>query len=100
MAKLTVDTELLKSLLGAAYSTYMGHRGQSDELYALGALEATANVIYVLSCNNDNEELENMSQQFAADALNRASEIAEFMRTNESETHSEDKIASLFPKQG
>lgn len=74
--KLSVDRELLKALLGAAYSTYMGHRGQADEVYALGALESTANLIYVMTCNGEDPELETMSQQFAADALDRANELA------------------------
>jgi hypothetical protein len=74
--KLVVDVELLASLLGAAYTTYMGHRGEADELYALGALEATANLTYLMASNGDNPELEAMSQQFASDALNRVAEIA------------------------
>ena len=74
--QLVVEKELLGALLGAAYTTYLGHRGKADELYALGALEATANVIYIMTCNSDDPELEKMSQQFAADALRRVEELA------------------------
>ena len=74
MEKLTVDPDLLKSLLGASYSTYMAHRGDDNELYALGALEATSNLIYVLTCDGANEELATMAQMFAGVALDRTVE--------------------------
>lgn len=77
MEKLTVDPDLLKALLGASYSTYMAHRGRNNELYALGALEATSNLVYVLTCDGQNEELATMAQMFAGVALDRTVEAVE-----------------------
>ena len=75
MTQVCVDMEFAQAILGASYSTSVNHRGESDEMYALGGLEATANLIYIMAVNAGNTELEVMCHKFAADALNRYEEL-------------------------
>lgn len=77
MTQVCVDMEFAKAILGASYSTSMSHRGEMDEMYALGGLEATANILYIMAVNAGNTELEVMCHKFAADALNRYDELCE-----------------------
>ena len=48
-----VNREMLETVLDAALSTARSFRGRPGELYALGQLEATANLIYVMICCQD-----------------------------------------------
>jgi len=75
MPQVYVDLEFAESILGASYSTAMSHRAKKDEMYALGALEATANLIYIMAVNSDIPELETLCQKFAGDALSRFSDL-------------------------
>lgn len=75
MNRLEVDPELLEAILGASYSTYMAHRDCDKELYALGCLEATANLVYILTSGTENEELATTAQLFAGVAIDRSLEL-------------------------
>lgn len=75
MSTLAVNTDLLRELLNAAARTALAHRGGEGERYALGQLEATANLAYVLAAGAGEDELELLCQHLALDALNRHSEL-------------------------
>ena len=75
MKQVCVDLEFVQGILGASYRTALNHRGMVDEMYALGALEAISNFIYIMAVNSQNADLETMSQKFASDALDRYTEL-------------------------
>lgn len=74
-----VSKKLLGMLLDASIGTALTHRGKPDELYALGAKEATANIISLLCYQadvTDNDELASKCMWVATDALSRRAEIS------------------------
>lgn len=74
-----VSKKLLGMLLDASIGTALTHRGRPDELYALGAKEATANIISLLCYQadvRDNDELAAKCMWVATDALSRRVEIS------------------------
>ena len=74
-----VSKKLLGMLLDASIGTALTHRGKPDELYALGAKEATANIISLLCYQadvKDNDELAGKCMWVATDALSRHMEIS------------------------
>lgn len=74
-----VSKKLLGMLLDASIGTALTHRGKPDELYALGAKEATANLISLLCYQadvQDNDELAAKCMWLASDALSRRVEIS------------------------
>ena len=80
---LEVDKLLLRSLLDAANSTAISHRDAPREAYALGQLEATANMAYIISSSAEEDyELENYCQSLAAYAIERLDIIAPANNTN------------------
>lgn len=74
--RVTLDPSLMLELLNAATRTAMAHRNDANEMYVLGQLEATANVIYVLAVSQGYDGLETMCQRMAQDALARLTEIS------------------------
>lgn len=69
-----VNREMLESMLDAALTTARSHRGRPGELYALGQLEATANMIYVMICSQTSGQfgqLEVLCQACASEAVDR-----------------------------
>ena len=70
-----VDVDLLRELVNASARTALSHRNDVHEQYVLGQLEATANLVYIISAGSGNDELESMCQKFAYDALQRLEEI-------------------------
>lgn len=76
----TLDPSLMLELLNAATRTALAHRNDTHEMYVLGQMEATANVIYVLAVSQGYEGLETMCQRMAQDALARMTEISSKMR--------------------
>lgn len=72
----TLDPSLMLELLNAATRTALAHRNDTNEMYVLGQMEATANVIYVLAVSQGYEGLETMCQRMAQDALARMTEIS------------------------
>lgn len=72
----TLDPSLMLELLNAATRTALAHRNDVLEMYVLGQMEATANVIYVLAVSQGYEGLETMCQRMAQDALARMTEIS------------------------
>ena len=69
-----VNREMLETVLDAALSTARSYRGRPGELYALGQLEATANLIYVMICCQDSGalgQLEVRCQTCASEAVER-----------------------------
>lgn len=95
MSQVCVDSEFVKSILGAVYSTALAHRNQPDEMYALGALEATANLFYIMAINADNNELELLCHKFASDALDRYEEIRQTCHLDSGLRTDEVKISKL-----
>lgn len=81
--KVTLDPNLMLELLNAATRTALAHRNDTNEMYVLGQLEATANVIYVLAVSQGYEGLETMCQRMAQDALGRMTEISGKPRNKE-----------------
>ncbi len=68
----TIDKSLLLALLEAAKSTSKNHQGQGTELYSLGALEATANFVYIIAAQQEgNGNLEVRCQEYAKFAIKR-----------------------------
>lgn len=76
VSSVSVDPALLIELLNAATRTAMAHRNDPNELYVLGQMESTANVIYVLAVSQGYEGLESTCQRMALDALARFTEIS------------------------
>lgn len=72
---LEVDVKLLHELVSASSRTALTHRGDQHEEYVLGQLEATANIVYVLSVETGNTELESLCQKHATEAIQRLEEI-------------------------
>jgi hypothetical protein len=72
----TLDPSLMLELLNAATRTALAHRNDANEMYVLGQLEATANVIYVLAVSQGYDGLETICQRMAQDALARLLEIS------------------------
>lgn len=83
--KVTLDPSLMLELLNAATRTAMAHRNDANEMYVLGQLEATANVIYVLAVSQGYDGLETMCQRMAQDALARLTEISGKKRARDSD---------------
>ena len=73
--KVNVDLELMAELLNATTRTALAHRNDVNEMYVLGQMEATANIIYVLSVSQGFDGLESICQRMALDALARFAEI-------------------------
>ena len=74
-----VNREMLENMLDAALSTARTHRGRQEELYALGQLEATANMVYVMICCQTSEELSRLEvrcQACALEAIERMEKIS------------------------
>lgn len=74
-----VNREMLETMLDAALSTARSYRGRKGELYALGQLEATANMIYVMICCQQYEgmgQLEVRCQSCALEAIERMDRIS------------------------
>lgn len=67
----TVVPELMAQLLDAAMATAFAHRDAPGEIYALGQMEATANMVYVMVVGQGFNELENQCQRVATDAITR-----------------------------
>ena len=72
-----VDLEFARAILGAGVSTALNHRGEMDEMYALGALEATANLLNVMAVDSGHVDLEALCHKLAGDALDRYGELCE-----------------------
>ncbi len=72
----SLDPALMLELLNAATRTALAHRNDANEMYVLGQLEATANVIYVLAVSQGYDGLETICQRMAQDALARLLEIS------------------------
>jgi len=73
-----VNKEMLNAVLDAALTTARSYRGKSNELYALGQLEATANLIYITICCQDKRDfghLEIRCQASAQEAVDRMERI-------------------------
>jgi len=68
---LCVIPELLKELLDAATGTALAHRDTPAELYALGQLEATANMAYIMAAGQGFNDLELHCQRVAIEAISR-----------------------------
>ena len=69
-----VSRQMLETVLDAALSTARSYRGREGELYALGQLEATANLIYVTICCESASgmgQLEVRCQSCAQEAIDR-----------------------------
>lgn len=64
-----VDRELLETVLDAALSTARTYRNKPGELYAIGQLEATANLIYVMICVHSEPALDKLEVRCQASAL-------------------------------
>ncbi|MBL4866211.1 MAG: hypothetical protein JKY67_07540 [Pseudomonadales bacterium] len=77
MTQICVDMEFARAILGASYTTAKNHLGKNDEMYALGGLEATANLFYIMAVNSKNTELQEMCHRYAEDSLNRYEELCE-----------------------
>ncbi|MBV1880058.1 MAG: hypothetical protein KUG82_00395 [Pseudomonadales bacterium] len=75
--KVCVDIEFARAILGAGASTALNHRGEKDEMYALGALEATANLLNVMAVDSGNVALEALCHKLAGDAVDRYGELCE-----------------------
>lgn len=75
-----VNREMLESMLDAVLSTARNHRGRQGELYALGQLEATANLIYVMTCCEAQQglgQLEVRCQACALEAIERMERLCD-----------------------
>lgn len=69
------DKQLLRSVLDAARRTALNYRNTSYELYALGQLEATANLAYVLTMDQPDAQFESYCQEMAAEAVRRMAKL-------------------------
>lgn len=85
VSMVTLDPALMLELLNAATRTALAHRNDAHEMYVLGQLEATANVIYVLAVSQGYEGLETVCQRMAQDALSRLTEISNKLRGKDSD---------------
>lgn len=76
-----VNQEMLETMLDAALSTARRYRGRNGEMYALGQLESTANLIYVMICCQDRDtgfaQLEVRCHSCALEAVERMSRLAD-----------------------
>ncbi|MES2662433.1 MAG: hypothetical protein V4629_03925 [Pseudomonadota bacterium] len=70
-----IDLELLEDILRAAYQTALRNRGEFEEMYALGALEAISNTIYLSIYDRGYFRLESTCQEYAAIAIERMEEV-------------------------
>lgn len=78
---INVNRKLLRALLDATVSTALAHRNTPNELYALGQMEAAANLTYLLACRDDcPDDLEEYCQQVAEEAIKRAAKIIDGVR--------------------
>jgi hypothetical protein len=66
-----VQPDLMGQLLDAAMATAFAHRDAPGEMYALGQMEATANMVYVMIVGQGFNELENQCQRVATEAITR-----------------------------
>ncbi|PIE40617.1 MAG: hypothetical protein CSA49_07615 [Gammaproteobacteria bacterium] len=71
MSSINVDIEMLKELLDAAATTALSHRGDQQELYVLGQLEATANMAYIIGVGHVGYDFEAYCQKLAGEAIER-----------------------------
>ena len=88
-----VSQQMLEAVLDAALTTARGYRGRNEELYALGQLEATANLIYVTICcekPGGMGQLEVRCQAYAQEAIERM----EMLKSAVVQTHRYAKRAS------
>jgi hypothetical protein len=90
---LCVIPELLKELLDAATGTALAHRDTPAELYALGQLEATANMAYIMAAGQGFNELELHCQRVAVEAISRLATLK--AREQESEAW-QKRVSSLM----
>ncbi len=67
----SVLPELMIQLLDAATATAFAHRDAPGEIYALGQMEATANMVYVMIVGQGLMALENQCQRVATEAITR-----------------------------
>lgn len=96
-ATIPVDRALLVSLLWASRNTAFLHRWQPDELHALGAAEATANLIYVLVSGQGDLELETVCQEMAELAIERSAFltcVAEEEQSKQAAEQAEQPVAN------
>lgn len=82
------DPSLMLELLNAATRTALAHRNDAHEMYVLGQLEATANIIYILTVSQGYEGLETTCQRMAQDALARMTEISGKMKSRDRDDES------------
>ena len=96
MNNLQVNKELLETILDASMKTAFNYRGKSNEMYSLGCLESTANLIYILliQINDDECELARKSQHFAKISIDRMKEW-ENMNARGADKESSEKIEQI-----
>ena len=74
---ISIEQTLILELLDAANATCRSHLGKNTELYSLGALEATANFIYIIAAQQEgNTDLEAKCQEYAQYALKRLEHLS------------------------
>jgi|GEM_PF-4530270 len=75
-----VSYDMLESVLTASLQTARTYYACPEELYSLGQLEATANLVYVMLCGKgrkfSNTKLELLCQEYASIAIERMEDIA------------------------
>lgn len=64
-----VNRDMLETVLDAALSTARSYRGKEGELYALGQLEATSNLVYIMICCEDPTGMGQLEVRCQAGAL-------------------------------
>jgi len=92
-----VNREMLEAILDASISTARSFRGRAGELYALGQLEATANMVYVMICAQNSTEygqLEVRCQSAALEALERMGRLQKHF-LDDQETQAMNSIAQF-----
>lgn len=77
---LIVAMDMLETILAASLQTARGYYGRPEEMYALGQLEATANMTYVMLCSQvagEYSQVETLCQEYANIAVERMEELVD-----------------------
>ena len=76
---LSISVDMLETILAASLQTARSHYGRPEEMYALGQLESTANMMYVMLCSQvagEYHHLETLCQEYANIAVERMEELS------------------------
>ena len=79
MEDVHVRPEMLETILTASLQTARRYYGCAEEMYSLGQLEATANLVYVILCSRNTlgkfPSIEILCQEYSTIAVERMEEL-------------------------